>query len=219
MTPERIAALEAFQTKMAAARKAGDSSELLTSVFARLAQIGAQVRRGYGRFVFAAESAWTPRFLGGRTLFSSAMEPIRGLATAHTALQIEYQSPPDLIVVLGLSDLWVPDVANQPLMLLDAGLLQSDGTLKRPFDEGSAHLLTANLVVKAEFSERFEVLAALVSHPFQEDWMVMPALTYKLGGERHKLRLSAEFFGGPEGSMFGMFDHNDRIVIAYQRSY
>mgnify|MGYP001416881487 CR=1 FL=1 len=215
---DQLAGLEAFQSKVAQAQASGDSSSLITSVFHRLAQIGAQARRGFGRFVVGIETAWTPRFLGGRTLFDGAMQPLSGLATAHTALQLEYQSPPDLIVVLGLSDFWVPDVANQPLMLLDAGLIKG-GRLARPFDETSAHLLTANLAIKAEFAERFDVMIAAVSHPLQRDWMLMPSLTYKLDDTKQQLRLSGEFFGGPSGSMFGMFGHNDRLLLSYKRRY
>ncbi len=215
---DQLAGLEAFQSKMAQARASGDSSRLITSVFHRLAQIGAQARRGFGRFVVAIETAWTPRFLGGRTLFDGAMQPLSGLATAHTALQLEYQSPPDLIVVVGVSDFWVPDVANQPLMLLDSGLIKA-GQLERPFDPTSAHLLTANLAIKAEFGERFDAMIAAVSHPFQRDWMLMPSLTYKLDDTRQQLRLAGEFFGGPSDSMFGLFGQNDRVLLSYKRRY
>ena len=66
------------------------------------------------------------------------MQPIPGLATLHTALQIEYQSPPGLVAVLGVSDFVVFDVPNKPLMLLDTGFLSATGQLERPLDVDNA---------------------------------------------------------------------------------
>ncbi len=218
-TPETIAALERFQTKMAEARALGDGSSLITSVFHRLAQLGAQVRRSYGSFVFALESAWTPRFLGGRTLFSPLMEPLPGLATLHTALQIEYQSPPRLIAVLGISDFTVFDVANKPLMLLDTSSLTADGRLDRPFDPDASHLVTINMALKSQYKERLEWVVAGVIHPVDQDWLIMPSVAWLVDEEREQLRLSGEFFGGPSGSMFGGYGHNDRVVLSYKRSF
>ena len=121
LTPDRLEALERFQGKLMQARAQNDGSSLLTSTFHRLAQLGVQARRSFGPYVLALESAWTPRFMGGRTLFDLMMQPIPGLATLHTALRIEYQSPPGLVAVLGVSDFAVFDVPNKPLMLLDTG--------------------------------------------------------------------------------------------------
>jgi len=169
--------------------------------------------------VFALETAWTPRFGGGRVLFSPSMQSVSGLATLHTALQIEYQKAPDLIAVLGLSDLWVPDVAEQPLMLLDSGFISQNGGLKRPFDANSAHLVTLNLAVKARIAARYEAMFAFVTHPFQADWLAMPSLVWRMDGERQQLRLAAELFGGDADSMFGRFARNDRVVLGYKHQY
>ncbi|MDE0881038.1 MAG: hypothetical protein OSB21_00430 [Myxococcota bacterium] len=219
MTPETIATLERFQGKMMQARASGDPSILISSVFHRLAQIGAQARRSFGSVVVALESAWTPKFLGGRVLFDPAMKPLPGLATLHTALQVEYQSPPGLIAVLGISDFWVADVPKQPLMILDAGLTARDGSLERPFAASSAHLISVNLMTKMRFKERFDVLLLGVVHPFAGDWLAMPSLAWLLDGERSKVAVSAEIFGGPEDSLFGMFSHNDRVTLNYKQVY
>lgn len=219
MTPETIATLERFQGKMMQARASGDPSILISSVFHRLAQIGAQARRSFGPVVVALESAWTPKFLGGRVLFDPAMKPLPGLATLHTALQIEYQSPPGLIAVLGISDFWVADVPKQPLMILDAGLRARDGSLERPFAASSAHLISVNLMTKMRFKERFELLLLGVIHPFAGDWLAMPSLVWLLDDERKKIGISSELFGGSEDSIFGMFSHNDRIILSYKQVY
>ena len=147
------------------------------------------------------------------------MQSVSGLATLHTALQIEYQKAPDLIAVLGLSDLWVPDVAEQPLMLLDSGFISQNGGLKRPFDANSAHLVTLNLAVKARIAARYEAMFAFVTHPFQADWLAMPSLVWRMDGERQQLRLAAELFGGDADSMFGRFARNDRVVLGYKHQY
>jgi len=219
LTPERLAALERFQAKMVQARAQNDGSSLLTSTFHRLAQIGAQARRNFGPYVFALETAWTPRFLGGRTLFSPAMQPISGLATLHTALQIEYQSPPGLIAVLGVSDFIVFDVPNTPLMLLDESSMSAGGALDRPFDPNSSHLVTVNCALKGEIKEQFEWVLAGVIHPLGQDGLFMPSVAWLLDSQGEKLQLSAEIFGGSAQSMFGRFGHNDRVVLSYKRSY
>jgi len=219
LTPDRLEALERFQAKMVEARAQNDGSSLLTSTFHRLAQIGAQARKNFGPYVVAVETAWTPRFLGGRTLFSPSMQAISGLATLHTALQIEYQSPPGLIAVLGVSDFTVFDVPETPLMLLDANSLNASGQLDRPFDPNSSHLVTVNCALKGELKERFEWMIAGVIHPFGEDGLLMPSVTWLIDSQSEKLQLSAEIFAGSSQSMFGRFGHNDRVVLGYKRSY
>ena len=219
LTPDRLAALERFQAKMAQARAQNDGSSLLTSTFHRLAQIGAQTRRNFGPYVLALETAWTPRFLGGRTLFSPLLQPISGLATLHTALQVEYQSPPGLIAVLGISDFVVFDVPDKPLMLFDANALSASGSLDRPFDPDSSHLVTVNFAIKGQIKERFEWVLAGSVHPFGQDGLVMPSVAWLLDPDGEKIELSAEIFGGSPQSMFGRFAHNDRVVLSYKRSY
>ena len=219
LTPERLAALERFQAKMVEARAQNDGSSLLTSTFHRLAQIGAQARRNFGPYIVAVETAWTPRFLGGRTLFSPTMQAIQGLATLHTAVQVEYQAPPGLIAVVGVSDFIVFDVPNTPLMLLDTSSMSATGTLDRPFDPDSSHLVTINGALKGEIKEQFEWVLAGVIHPFGQDGLLMPSIAWLLDAEGEKLQLSAEIFVGSSQSMFGRYDHNDRIVLSYKRSY
>ena len=219
LTPERLEALERFQGKLMQARAQNDGSSLLTSTFHRLAQLGVQARRSFGPYVLALESAWTPRFMGGRTLFDLMMQPIPGLATLHTALQVEYQSPPGLVAVLGVSDFAVFDVPNKPLMLLDTGFLSATGQLERPLDVDNAHLVTINLGVKSTLAERFEVTLAGALHPFDGDWLALPSLAWLLDAEREQLVLGAEIFGGSAQSMFGRYRHNDRVTIGYKRSY
>lgn len=219
LTPERLAALERFQAKMVEARAQNDGSSLLTSTFHRLAQIGAQARRNFGPYIVAVETAWTPRFLGGRTLFSPTMQAIQGLATLHTAVQVEYQAPPGLIAVVGVSDFIVFDVPNTPLMLLDTSSMSATGTLDRPFDPDSSHLVTINGALKGEIKEQFEWVLAGVIHPFGQDGLLMPSIAWLLDADGEKLQLSAEIFGGSSQSMFGRYNHNDRIVLSYKRSY
>ena len=219
LTPDRLAALERFQAKMVQARAQNDGSSLLTSTFHRLAQLGVQARRNFGPYVLALETAWTPRFLGGRTLFSPLMQPISGLATLHTALQIEYQSPPGLIAVLGVSDFIVFDVPNTPLMLLDESSMSANGTLDRRFDPDSSHLVTVNCALKGEIKERFEWVLAGAIHPFGRDGLFMPSVAWLLDSEGQKLQLSAEIWRRSSQSMFGRYGHNDRVVLSYKRSY
>jgi hypothetical protein len=104
-------------------------------------------------------------------------------------------------------------------MILDAGLTARDGSLERPFAASSAHLISVNLMTKMRFKERFDVLLLGVVHPFAGDWLAMPSLAWLLDGERSKVAVSAEIFGGPEDSLFGMFSHNDRVTLNYKQVY
>ena len=217
--PGVLEAIQRLQGKMIEARSAGDPSRLITSVFHRLFQLGAQARRSIGPLVLAVETAWTPRFAGGRVLFSPSLAPISGLATLHTAAQVEYQRSQEFIMVLGLSDFWVPDVAAQPLMLLDSGFIGADGSLQRPLAPSSAHLIQVTAALKARVYGAVEILIAALGHPLQKDWLARPTLIWRLDEEKEQLRLGAELFAGPATSIFGQFSHNNRIVLGYKRRY
>ena len=106
LTPDRLEALERFQGKLMQARAQNDGSSLLTSTFHRLAQLGVQARRSFGPYVLALESAWTPRFMGGRTLFGSddAAHP-RASDAAHSPSD-RVSSPPGLVPCSGSPILW-----------------------------------------------------------------------------------------------------------------
>jgi hypothetical protein len=164
--------------------------------------------------VIAAESAWTPAFTGGRTLPDlSGGEPLRR-ATLYSVLQLEYQRAPSIVAMLQFSDFMVVDVANQPVFLLDAGLLDAEGNLDRPFHRDAAHLTTVTGMLRSRsLDDQLEVMVAASGHPSQGDYLLQPSVSWRFDDGRRSLGLGALIVGGPEGSMFGMFNHNDQIMV------
>jgi len=121
-------------------------------------------------------------------------------------------------VVLSVGDLYVPGVGDQVLMMIDAGFVEG-GELKRPFAPEDAHLVTATAAIKHRLMSKLDAMLVLTAHPFAGDYMASPRLTWLLDDEKQELSVSADVFGGPEGTMFGMFEHNDRFVVGYKRRY
>jgi hypothetical protein len=212
--PGLFGRIDRLRNKTLEAQEAGSIEGMISARPKRITQFGAQVRRIVGPMVIAAESAWTPAFTGGRTLPDlSGGEPLRR-ATLYSVLQLEYQRAPSIVAMLQFSDFMVVDVANQPVFLLDAGLLDAEGNLDRPFHRDAAHLTTVTGMLRSRsLDDQLEVMVAASGHPSQGDYLLQPSVSWRFDDGRRSLGLGALIVGGPEGSMFGMFNHNDQIMV------
>ncbi|MEC7751967.1 MAG: hypothetical protein VX405_10725 [Myxococcota bacterium] len=224
--PEIIPQLEAITAKISDAQREGSLGDLIKATPHRLFQIGAQFRDVIGPFVFAVESTWTPgfnpceaesvsdcrdHFGGGRSLFDLRMAPVRR-PTLYSALQLEWQRNEANQIILMVTDFMVADVPETPLAFLDSAFLDATGQLNRPFDKNNAHLLTVTGVWRSRhLDDRLEILGSIVSHPMQGDYLAFGKAIWRLDDGRLQFSLGADILGGEAGSMFGQFNHNDRL--------
>ena len=224
--PELIPRLEAVTTKISDAQTTGSLKDLIKATPHRLFQIGGQFREVLGPFVLAVESTWTPginpcraetisqcrdHFGGGRSLFDLQMAPVRR-PTLYSALQLEWQRNEANQIILMVTDFMVADVPQTPLAFLDSAFIDASGQLKRPFDPNNAHLLTVTGAWRSRhFDDRLEVLASIASHPMQGDYLAFAKAIWRMNDGQLQLSLGGDVFGGEAGSMFGQFNHNDRL--------
>ncbi|MBM66048.1 MAG: hypothetical protein CMH55_07435 [Myxococcales bacterium] len=224
--PELIPRMEAITAKISDAQSQGSLGDLIKATPHRLFQLGGQLREVYGPFVIALESTWTPgfnpcraetvsdcrdHFGGGRSLFDLQMAPVRR-PTLYSALQLEWQRSEANQIILVITDFMVADVPNTPLAFLDSTFIDASEQLSRPFDVNNAHLITVTGAWRSRhLDDRLEVLASVVSHPVQGDYLAFAKAIWRINDGQLQLSLGGDVFGGDAGSMFGQFNHNDRI--------
>ena len=125
---------------------------------------------------------------------------------------MEWQRSEANQIIFMVTDFMVADVPDTPLAFLDSAFLDESGQLNRPFDPNNAHLLTVTGVWRSRhLDDRLEVLASVATHPVQGDYLAFAKAIWRLNDGQLQLSLGGDVFGGDAGSMFGQFNHNDRI--------
>ena len=167
------------------------------ATYSRMHVLGADATAVLGEVVVRAEAGWTPR----RTLYLEGFEPV-DKPTLLSGLGLDWSR--DTTVNVSLEGFWfrVLDTGqDERLYLIDRDVFGVAGG-------GTVRLLDDDLALSVFGMYNVSL----------EDVIVAPQVAWR-AADGHELAASFQLFEGPEGTVGGMFDSNDQVLLRYTGSF